>query len=389
VNDREILAKVISTPFFSSFIGKCVEGDIYAREHAIRSQAVGYWMLNSLTRFTGQDSREYIGIQLPGEFYDPLGFGKALKPHIEIPESILKKSDANFLDKLTLLGSGLHFKWWILPEVLSIRRALFRESSGTVLDFIKAVEPSRDDLVNTIRSQQDKLRDNWGYIAEEIAIKSKDFALEVFGVINSNEILTYLPIDISQNLKIRLEKKVDGEDITKTARRVNAWVIEGASFKCAAITPRLTYGSIFKDEVFSLEKESIAALLVRGLVINRVSKRFNLGEEKVLIQPTALSTHLRAIPAKIGQKIPEASFTSAIRFVTDYQEPAIAWSRLEEWARESYILTISKEVFYKSFLEIAKRIDKMEELDQDDVNNVLPLAWSKSGKITRVSYSRN
>jgi len=389
VNDREILAKVISTPFFSSFIGKCVEGDIYAREHAIRSQAVGYWMLNSLTRFTGQDSREYIGIQLPGEFYDPLGFGKALKPHIEIPESILKKSDANFLDKLTLLGSGLHFKWWILPEVLSIRRALFRESSGTVLDFIKAVEPSRDDLVNTIRSQQDKLRDNWGYIAEEIAIKSKDFALEVFGVINSNEILTYLPIDISQNLKIRLEKKVDGEDITKTARRVNAWVIEGASFKCAAITPRLTYGSIFKDEVFSLEKESIAALLVRGLVINRVSKRFNLGEEKVLIQPTALSTHLRAIPAKIGQKIPEASFTSAIRFVTDYQEPAIAWSRLEEWARESYILTISKEVFYKSFLEIAKRIDKMEELDQDGVNNVLPLAWSKSGKITRVSYSRN
>jgi hypothetical protein len=389
VNDREILAKVISTPFFSSFIGKCVEGDIYAREHAIRSQAVGYWMLNSLTRFTGQDSREYIGIQLPGEFYDPLGFGKALKPHIEIPESILKKSDANFLDKLTLLGSGLHFKWWILPEVLSIRRALFRESSGTVLDFIKAVEPSRDDLVNTIRSQQDKLRDNWGYIAEEIAIKSKDFALEVFGVINSNEISTYLPIDISQNLKIRLEKKVDGEDITKTARRVNAWVIEGASFKCAAITPRLTYGSIFKDEVFSLEKESIAALLVRGLVINRVSKRFNLGEEKVLIQPTALSTHLRAIPAKIGQKIPEASFTSAIRFVTDYQEPAIAWSRLEEWARESYILTISKEVFYKSFLEIAKRIDKMEELDQDDVNNVLPLAWSKSGKITRVSYSRN
>jgi hypothetical protein len=244
-------------------------------------------------------------------------------------------------------------------------------------------------LVNTIRSQQDKLRDNWGYIAEEIAIKSKDFALEVFGVINSNEISTYLPIDISQNLKIRLEKKVDGEDITKTARRVNAWVIEGASFKCAAITPRLTYGSIFKDEVFSLEKESIAALLVRGLVINRVSKRFNLGEEKVLIQPTALSTHLRAIPAKIGQKIPEASFTSAIRFVTDYQEPAIAWSRLEEWARESYILTISKEVFYKSFLEIAKRIDKMEELDQDDVNNVLPLAWSKSGKITRVSYSRN
>jgi hypothetical protein len=389
VNDREILAKVISTPFFSSFIGKCVEGDIYAREHAIRSQAVGYWMLNSLTRFTGQDSREYIGIQLPGEFYDPLGFGKALKPHIEIPESILKKSDANFLDKLTLLGSGLHFKWWILPEVLSIRRALFRESSGTVLDFIKAVEPSRDDLVNTIRSQQDKLRDNWGYIAEEIAIKSKDFALEVFGVINSNEISTYLPIDISQNLKIRLEKKVDGEDITKTARRVNAWVIEGASFKCAAITPRLTYGSIFKDEVFSLEKESIAALLVRGLVINRVSKRFNLGEEKVLIQPTALSTHLRAIPAKIGQKIPEASFTSAIRFVTDYQEPAIAWSRLEEWARESYILTISKELFYKSFLEIAKRIDKMEELDQDDVNNVLPLAWSKSGKITRVSYSRN
>ena len=389
MNDREILAKVISTPFFSSFIGKCVEGDIYAREHAIRSQAVGYWMLNSLTRFTGQDSREYIGIQLPGEFYDPLGFGKALKPHIEIPESILKKSDANFLDKLTLLGSGLHFKWWILPEVLSIRRALFRESSGTVLDFIKAVEPSRDDLVNTIRSQQDKLRDNWGYIAEEIAIKSKDFALEVFGVINSNEILTYLPIDISQNLKIRLEKKVDGEDITKTARRVNAWVIEGASFKCAAITPRLTYGSIFKDEVFSLEKESIAALLVRGLVINRVSKRFNLGEEKVLIQPTALSTHLRAIPAKIGQKIPEASFTSAIRFVTDYQEPAIAWSRLEEWARESYILTISKELFYKSFLEIAKRIDKMEELDQDDVNNVLPLAWSKSGKITRVSYSRN
>lgn len=389
MNDREILAKVISTPFFSSFIGKCVEGDIYAREHAIRSQAVGYWMLNSLTRFTGQDSREYIGIQLPGEFYDPLGFGKALKPHIEIPESILKKSDANFLDKLTLLGSGLHFKWWILPEVLSIRRALFRESSGTVLDFIKAVEPSRDDLVNTIRSQQDKLRDNWGYIAEEIAIKSKDFALEVFGVINSNEISTYLPIDISQNLKIRLEKKVDGEDITKTARRVNAWVIEGASFKCAAITPRLTYGSIFKDEVFSLEKESIAALLVRGLVINRVSKRFNLGEEKVLIQPTALSTHLRAIPAKIGQKIPEASFTSAIRFVTDYQEPAIAWSRLEEWARESYILTISKELFYKSFLEIAKRIDKMEELDQDDVNNVLPLAWSKSGKITRVSYSRN
>jgi hypothetical protein len=389
VNDREILAKVISTPFFSSFIGKCVEGDIYAREHAIRSQAVGYWMLNSLTRFTGQDSREYIGIQLPGEFYDPLGFGKALKPHIEIPESILKKSDANFLDKLTLLGSGLHFKWWILPEVLSIRRALFRESSGTVLYFIKAVEPSRDDLVNTIRSQQDKLRDNWGYIAEEIAIKSKDFALEVFGVINSNEISTYLPIDISQNLKIRLEKKVDGEDITKTARRVNAWVIEGASFKCAAITPRLTYGSIFKDEVFSLEKESIAALLVRGLVINRVSKRFNLGEEKVLIQPTALSTHLRAIPAKIGQKIPEASFTRAIRFVTDYQEPAIAWSRLEEWARESYILTISKEVFYKSFLEIAKRIDKMEELDQDDVNNVLPLAWSKSGKITRVSYSRN
>lgn len=388
--DRDNLqVDLIKTTFVNSFIGMCVEGNINSATHRERAQALGSWCVRSLGYFTGIKERGYIAIKLPGEFYDPKGIGGNIKPHLELSEKILKSSDPQFPDRLAILGSGIEFKWWVLPEIYAIKRVLLKDGFGDVRSFAISLENHREGLLKALNTQSARMQSVWGKVSEEIVIDPQGFGDYLYAPFSAQEINSYFPSKISETLSISLDEKLRDDDRTRTARRVGVWLIKGGDFAVGCITPRLTFSSNFVDNVFKPEGESSTALLIRGLVMNRLSNRY-LGNSKVaVVVNKPLNTHLKKLPAKIGQKIPESSVLSGVRFVTDFPDPLNAWSKLSSWCSDELIITVSYDSFAKSHSKILNKISKIEEVEQDDINNVLPLVWSPAGKIIRVSYSRN
>jgi len=388
--DREkIQVDLISTTFVNSFIGMCISGDINAASHKERAQALGSWCVQSLGYFTGVQERGYVAIKLPGEFYDPKGIGGNLKPHLELSEKLLNSSDPQFPDRLAILGNGIGFKWWVLPEIYAIKRVLLKDGYGDVRVFALSLDKHREELLNALNEQSSRMQSAWGKVSEEIVTNPEGFGDYLYAPFSANEINYYFPSVISKTLSISLDEKLRDADRSRTARRVGVWLVKGKDFAVGCITPRLTYSSNFVDEVFKPEGESSLALLIRGLIMNRLSQRY-LGDSNVsVVVKSPLNTHLKKLPAKIGQKIPESSVTSGVRFVTDFPDPLTAWSKLSTWCGEELIITVSYESFANSHSKILNMISKIEEVEQDDINNVLPLVWSGTGKIIRVTYSRN
>ena len=388
--DRDNLQiDLIKTTFVNSFIGMCVSGDTNSAIHKDRAQALGSWCVQSLGYFTGLQERGYVAIKLPGEFYDPKGIGGNLKPHLELSEKLLSSSDPQFPDRLALLGSGIGFKWWVLPEVYAIKRVLLKDGFGDVRGFAISLAKHREELLKALNIQSSRMQSVWGRVSEEIATNPEQFGDYLYEPFSAKEINSYFPSALSETLSISLDEKLRDNDRRRTARRVGVWLVKGSNFAVGCITPRLTYSSNFVDEIFKPEGESSLALLLRGLLMNRLCKRYLTDSRVAVVVNNPLNTHLKKLPAKIGQKIPEASILSGVRFVTDFPEPKNAWSKLSTWCGEELIITVSYESFAKSHQKILNMVSKIEEVEQDDINNVLPLVWSGSGKIIRVSYSRN
>src|SRR5690606_11125584 len=97
---------------------------------------------------------------------------------------------------------------------------------------------------------------------------------------------------------------------------------ENVNAALGVVTPRLTRSSLFTDPLFRPSGESAAALLVRGLVLRRLVSRFDssVGGRQVA-EPARKKGSLRVVPARIGEKVPEASPRAAIRFILDHPDP--------------------------------------------------------------------
>jgi hypothetical protein len=142
-----------------------------------------------------------------------------------------------------------------------------------------------------------------------------------------------------------------------------------------------------------VEREAPAALLVRGLILQRlVARHLGGGTTQVGDVPRdskVPGAHLRAIVAQVGHKLPEAGVDAAVGFVRAYPDCDAAWRVLFEWSeRTKSLLTVREEGFREAHRRIQRFMRRAEEPERDDINVLLPLAWDDKSRVVRVTFSR-
>ena len=138
-------------------------------------------------------------------------------------------------------------------------------------------------------------------------------------------------------------------------------------------------------------QESSSALLVRALVLKRVMERHLgiLDNIQVGNPERKSSTYFRAMTAQVGQKLPESSPRAAVWFLQTYPDPERAWAELNKWAQENKaILTVREDSFLQAHKRAWRFFRRGEELERDDINNLLPLAWDSKNRVVRVGFGK-
>lgn len=391
VTERELIAKLVTTPLVGSFIADARQGDLHDQDQSRRASAWAHWALNNLTEITGSGDRKYVALLLPGKFYDPRGTGPSLPPHAELPEWALDRSDSDFAMRLGQLGNTALFNWWLVPEVIALRRVLFSQAGPGVAGLVNAVAKHRSGLVSALSLLNETVAAQWTVIEGLQAAHPENLSAAFTNPFPTEEVARVFPPATALRMEVLYEPKLAESSGVWCSRRVGAWRIslpdrEGS---LGVVTPRLTSSSLFNDPMFKPESESASALLVRTLLLRRLTWRFLEGAVPDAVRPDGkrVTYYLRAIVAKVGAKLPEASVESAVNFVQQHQDSHHAWESLQEWAADGHVLTVSRNDFDAAFVRVATCLRKAETPDRYDINQVLPLAWDSKSRVVRVTYS--
>lgn len=399
MTESALTARLLPTPFVSSFIARARQGDLADSDPARRAFAWAYWAISNLSEMKGNSEREYAALMLQGKFYDPKNKHQGLHPHLEIPAHILGKPDSEFPDRLAQMGNGLAFPWWVMTEVTAVRRALFNRPSGSVGPFVEILNDRRLSLKEVLTQTSDMAASSWDIIHEKLMADGDLLNGDAINDFDTDEISDFFPPAKELGLRVVFDARLREGNKQWASRRVGVWQITGKeghdAFALGVITPRLTVNSLFKDPLFVAAKESPAALLVRSLLLRRLIRNHIGTEVPGVIIPSALvktpgGPYLRAIVAKMGAKMPQSSPEAAIRFLQAYPDPDAAWAVLERWADATYLLTVSKEGFVASHKNAARFLRREEAPLRDDINVILPLAWDQgpSPRVVRVTFAR-
>lgn len=398
MDQRDLQARMLVTPFVASFIGHARPGDLYSPDPKTRSQAWAHWAVDSMAEMTGLRDRSYVALVLSGRFYDPKGQGPVIRPHLEIPSRTLGRDGSDFPARLAQMGNGLGFAWWMYPEVTAVKRALFNTSSGSIEGFVDLVDGRRRVLQEALVSLTRAAAKEWA-AAERLLIAAPDeLAEDVAGDFAFDEVVEYFPAGADLGLEVVYDSKLRSVSRQGASRRVGVWQVHGTDstgrrFSVGVVTPRLTANSLFKDNHFAPETESPAALLVRGLILRRlVSRHLGSSGTHQVSDPAPAEPRngprLRAVASQIGAKIPQASMEAALHFLQTYPDPDRAWAVLDEWAqRTGCLLTVTAEGFKASHANALRFLRRAEDPERDDIDVVLPLGWLNS-KVVRVTFSR-
>jgi hypothetical protein len=101
------------------------------------------------------------------------------------------------------------------------------------------------------------------------------------------------------------------------------------------------------------------------------------------------------VVARVGDKLPEASVSAAVKFLHAQPDPADAWAALTAWAQARTaggsgpraVLTVSQEGFAAAHRSALRAVRRAEQPEREDINVILPLAWDSRGRVVRVTFS--
>lgn len=394
--DRDLTAQLLPTAFVSSFVGRARPGlELTDADPQRRAAAWGRWAIESFAEFRGIQDRAYVALVLPGRYHDPKGTGPQVRPHLEVPEWMFERADPQFPDRLAQMGNGLLFPWWLMTEVVAVRRALFNGPRGDIGDLLHALDERRVGLVDAVRNLSCTASASWD-VFEQLLLASDDgLVADATGNFTTDEIAALFPPAGKLGLSVTFDEKLLERNGIKAARRVGVWRIHIKDRGgLGVVTPRLTANSLFADPLFRPENESAAALLVRALILSRLV-RHHLDAAVPAAVPAAPSVNpsggpfLRAVPARVGARLPEASMASAVNWLQTYTSAREAWEVLSRWAAGGgYLLTVIKDGFEASYANAQKFLRRAEDPEREDINVILPLAWDTDGKVVRVTFSR-
>jgi hypothetical protein len=397
VSDRSIQARLLPTPFVASFIGRARDGDRHDPDPARRASAWARWAVDALEEFRGLSDRSYYGMVLPGRFHDPRGTGPQVRPHLEIPRRVLDVADPEFPDRLAQAGNGLEFPWWLVPEVTAVRRSIFNTPHGAIAELVDAVNAHRTALTATLTQLSGSCAAAWSHIEGMIVTDPAAVLPYAVGEFTTVEITEFFPPAANLNLEVRYDQQLRETSAQWAARRLGVWQLTGdgsdGPFSLGVVTPRLTANSLFRDPLFNPTAEAPAAALVRALLLRRVLRDFLAAEIPDALEPDPAppgpgGPYLRAVVARPGAKLPEASVDAAVHFLQTYPDAEQAWAAMQRWAGDGYLLTVSAEGFAAAHRNALRYLRRAEPPERDDINVVLPLAWDEKSRVVRVSFTR-
>lgn len=393
-----LLAELLSTRFVSSWIGRARPGDRHDPDPKRRTAAWANWAVQHLTEMTGAADRTYIALVLEGRYHDPKGNGPLVRPHLELPERVLERPDTEFPDRLAQMGNGLEFPWWLYPEVTATKRALCTQLRGSVGELSDVLNERRGSLVDAVAGLARNAAPAWRTVEELLVTAPDGLSGDACDDFDADVVEKFLPAAARFRLRVTYDPKLRESSQGWASRRIGVWRLEGTDasgdrFSLGVLTPRLTMNSQFHDPLFAIEKESPAALLVRGLQLRRISERhLNTstrsvsGKVTVTTKPTG---HLKAVVAKVGAKLPEASVKSAHAFLTSNPDAEGAWAMLNSWAeRTKTLLTVRDDGFAEAHRRATRMIRRGEQPERDDINVLLPIGWNEQSEVVRVTYVR-
>jgi hypothetical protein len=396
VGNREVHAKVLPTPFVSSFVGRARQGSLHDQDPARRACAWATWAVDSIEEFKGFSDRHYVGLVLPGRFHDMNKNAVQIRPHIEIPRRVLETPDPEFPDRLAAAGNALEFPWWVISEVTALRRAVFNTPPGSIADLLNAINSHRGSLLTAVEEVNATLGRSWSLVEERLVSSPASLLPFAVGDFATSDIEEFFPPARSLNMRIVYDRQLLEQNNEWSTRRVGVWqIVVDSPTQCAlgVLTPRLTRNSLFVDPQFLPQYEATASLLVRALVLRRLLKGILDTTPSSVLSPDPLhqstgGPYLRAVPARPGAKLPEASIEAAVHFLQHYPDGENAWAALTRWAGEAYLLTVSHDGFLASHRNALRYVRRAETPEREDINVLLPLAWADGSKVVRVTFSR-
>jgi len=408
VPEQELLPQLLTTPFVASWVGRARPADLFDPDPGRRGSAWADWALRAFISMTGHSDRPYVALTLPARFYDPRGTGMQVRPHLEVPARYFYRAAPDFPDRLAQAGNALLFPWWIVPELLAVKRALLLNPPGSVAEIADALNSRRPALVAALEPALARLSARWAVVEEMHVADPARLASIATGPFTAAQVAGYAPGLADFKLSIEFDQKLLTTSSVTAGRRVGVWRVtgqhEGEAFSFGVITPRLTRSSMFSDPLFAPAKESAAAALVRGLLARRLLAHLDgshVSGAAVLEPaptpppaPAAPAPGLRAVVAHVGEKLPEASVKSAVNFVQTFPHAPDAWAALVRWAATPIggvaraTLTVTEPGFRAAHASASRAIRRAEEPERDDINVVLPLAWDHSARVVRVTFSR-
>lgn len=397
VSGRELQAKVLPSPFVSSFVGRAREGALHDPDPQRRAAAWARWAIDALEEFKGLSDREYVGLVLPGRFHDLGRNAVPIRPHLEIPRRVLARADEEFPDRLAQCGNALEFPWWVVQEVTALRRSVFNTPDGSVLPLLDALNAHRGALLAAVEELNAAVGHGWQAVEEKLVASPHSLLDVVTGDFTTAEIGAFFPPAAGLQLRVVFDSQLRETSKEWAVRRLGVWQLRtGSSATEAAlgvITPRLTRNSLFADKLFAPTDEAPASLFVRCLLLRRLLRTV-LSEEhdaRLVPDPTVPGSggpYLRAVVARPGAKLPEASIEAAVHFLQTYPDAENGWTVLQRWAGETYLLTVAKEGFLAAHRNALRFLRRAETPERDDVNVLLPLAWDDKSRVVRVTFSR-
>ena len=397
--DRAVQARLLPTPFFSSFLGRARPGERLVADMDARAAAWASWALEAATEMNGLADRSYPALVLDGRFYDPKGRGPSVKPHLEVPARVLSGSDPEFPDRLALMGNGLAFPWWVFSEVKAVRRALFNTPASSIAEATDLLGRSRDPLVAALEALGAVAAPSWSVIEGLLVTRDDGLSVDATADFSADEVAAYFPAGAALHLKVSYDAALSESNGRWASRRVGVWqisgVADGETFAFGVLTPRLTANSLFMDPLFAPGTEAPGALLVRGLLLDRLVRGHLNDEVSVAVGAPVAGTdgtgsgpHLRTIVAQVGKKLPEASIAAAVHFLQHFGDGESAWAAISGAAgRSGTILTVTKDGFLSAHANALRFLRRAEEPERDDINVVLPLGWDEKSRVVRYTFS--
>lgn len=393
----------ISTPFITSWFSRVRQGDLRDFDLSRRSGAWAGWFIKNMQEFHTANNRPYIGLNLPGQYFDPEGKLAKYTPNVEIPEHIFNYVSQMFPERLSYAGNGLLFPWWVIDEVNAVKRMLFSVPKTNPSELYDLLSQSANGLSKTAIKANEQLGEIFDQIENLIKTHPDQISELLTGDFEENEIMAYWPNAKGVITRIEFDRILREKSKTRAYSRMGVWRIVNennidAVSVLGVITPRLSRKTYFDDPLFDPDKESPAVNLIRGLLCTRILKFLKTDQAQLqVVNVGSVSRHtgFRVIVAQTGQKTPQPHPKAALGLIQAFPDAESAWEALCTWAQTSgsipgnkrVILAVNKESFLAGWHNVTTSLANKKIPRQKDVNIVLPLGYDEKERVVRVTHA--